>query len=160
MRLVVADTSPVNYLLLIGHINILASLFEKVILPAAVKEELSHPRAPASVRGWTAALPVWIEVRQKTSGALDETARRRLDVGEEEAIALAIELRADLVLMDDEQGVEVAREKGLTVIGTLGILSRAARADLIDLGSAFDKLKRTNFRYRQEVLDRLLDMTR
>ncbi len=81
-------------------------------------------------------------------------------MGEEEAIALAIELRADLVLMDDEQGVEVAREKGLTVIGTLGILSRAARADLIDLGSAFDKLKRTNFRYRQEVLDRLLDMTR
>jgi predicted nucleic acid-binding protein len=61
-RLVIADTSPINYLLLIGHIDILPALFETVILPAAVREELKHPKAPAVVKNWIALPPVWVDV--------------------------------------------------------------------------------------------------
>jgi hypothetical protein len=56
VRLVIADTSPINYLLLIGHIDIRPALFDKVILPAAVWDELKHPKAPPVVRSWAAAL--------------------------------------------------------------------------------------------------------
>jgi len=63
VRLVVADTSPINYLLLIGHIDILPALFEKVILPDAVWAELEHPKAPLVVRDWVAAPPPWVDVR-------------------------------------------------------------------------------------------------
>jgi predicted nucleic acid-binding protein len=64
---------------------------------------------------------------------------------------------ADLLLMDDREGVMVARSKGLTVTGTLGVLSLAARRGLVYLADAFARLKRTNFRYRQEIMDALLD---
>ena len=79
-----------------------------------------------------------------------------LDEGEEAAILLALELHADLLLMDDEEGVMAARRKGLEVTGTLGVLSRAAQRNLLDLREAFDRIKRTNFRFPQEVMDRFL----
>lgn len=155
MRLVIADTSPINYLLLIGHIDILPALSDRVVLPAVVCNELRHPKAPSVVADWIANPPDWVEIRQvpsqnPTHSSID------LDPGEEDAIALAIELQADLLLMDDEEGVFVARSKGLEVIGTLGLLSRAARRGLVDRADALQRLKRTNFRCRQDVMDQFL----
>lgn len=63
MQLVTADTGPVNYLLLIGHIEILPALFEKVVLPSAVKDELANPATPLPVRNWIAAPPLWVDIR-------------------------------------------------------------------------------------------------
>jgi predicted nucleic acid-binding protein len=155
VRLVIADTSPINYLLLIGHINILPALFEKVILPAAVCDELKHPKAPLVVRNWIAAPPPWVDVRP--SSPFHDAALEALDAGEGAAIALAIELHAELLLMDDEEGVIAARGKGLEVAGTLGVLSRAAQRHLLNLGDAFERVKQTNFRFRQEIMDKFLD---
>ena len=154
MQLVIADTGPINYLILIGHIDILPALFHKVILPSAVRDELVD--APLSVRDWIATPPTWVEVRQ-THHAHD-LAREKLDAGEEEAIALAIELHADLLLMDDRDGVRAARRKGIEVTGTLGLLGIAAKAGLLNLADAFNRIKRTNFRYRQEIMDELLNV--
>lgn len=156
MRLIIADTSPINYLLLIGHIDILPALFERIILPAVVMDELRHPKAPLVVRNWMASLPDWVDARQTASGHVHDVALEKLDAGEEDAIALALELQADLLLMDDEDGVIAARGKGLEVIGTLGILARAAQRQFLDLANAFDRIKRTNFRYRQEIMDQFL----
>jgi predicted nucleic acid-binding protein len=83
-----------------------------------------------------------------------------LDAGEKAAIALAAFLAADLMLMDDRAGIMVARQKGFVVTGTLGVLGLAAQRGLIDLAEAFDRLKATNFRYPQEVMDALLDQHR
>ena len=65
-------------------------------------------------------------------------------------------LHADLLLMDDREGVIAARSKGLTVTGTLGVLGLAAQHDLLNLAEAFGRLKGTNFHYRQETMDQLL----
>lgn len=89
MRLVVADTGPINYLVLIGQIFLLPALFEKVILPEAVRSELADPAAPRAVRGWIADPPTWLEVRQVSDISPREAVGRRLDPGEKAAIELA-----------------------------------------------------------------------
>jgi hypothetical protein len=78
------------------------------------------------------------------------------DPGERAAIALGLSLKADLILVDDRKGASVALNKGFEITGTLGVLDQAARRHLINLRDALDRLKRTNFRYRQEILDELL----
>jgi predicted nucleic acid-binding protein len=154
VRLVIADTGPINYLLLIGHIEILPALFERVILPSAVKDELADRDTPSLVRNWIADPPLWVDVRQTAS--LTNASMAELGAGETAAITLAAELHADLLLMDDRRGVIAALERGLTVTGTMGLLARAAKHGILDLADAFARLKRTNFRYRQEIMDDLL----
>ena len=156
MRLVIADTSPVNYLLLIGHIDLLHDLFDRVILPAVVRDELSHPKAPPVVKAWIADPPAWVDIRQTPASHPQDAALSALDAGEEDAIALALELHADLLLMDDEEGASAARAKGLEVTGTLGILRRRAHRRLLDLGEAFERIRRTNFRYQPAIMEALL----
>ncbi len=155
VQLVIADTGPINYLILIGHIDILPAMFEKVLLPSAVRDELSNADTPESVRNWMASPPAWVEVRQTTTTSTDD-GEAELGAGETAAITLATELHADLLLMDDRRGVAVALRKGLTVTGTMGLLARAAKRGMLDLGDAFSRLKRTNFRYRQDIMDALL----
>jgi predicted nucleic acid-binding protein len=88
MRLVVADTGPLNYLVLIEAIELLPNLFEKVFAPEAVRAELLDQDAPAVVRAWAAQPPGRFDVRS-VSSATDDPAWRKLDIGEREALALA-----------------------------------------------------------------------
>jgi predicted nucleic acid-binding protein len=156
MRLVVADTSPVSYLLSIGHIDLLPRLFGKVVIPDAVQKELKHPTAPQMLREWSAALPVWLDVKA-VQATIEDAKLKSLGPGEREAITLALSLRADLILIDECKGTAVALQKGLDVTSTLGILRLAAQRGFINLADAFDRLKQTNFRYRQEILDAMLN---
>lgn len=155
MAPVVADTSPLFYLLSIGHIDLLPRLFGKVFVPDAVHKELCHPAAPTVVREWMARPPSWVEVTPVESA--DDAVLRPLGAGERAAITLALSLHADLVLIDERKGTNVALGKGLAVTGTIGVLGLASRRGLVDLADVFARLKRTNFRYRQEILDALLD---
>jgi predicted nucleic acid-binding protein len=154
MRLVVADTSPIRYLVRIGQIDLLPRLFERIFLPSVVADELHHPSAPPAVRDWMQQPPGWLEVMPV--GDIDDPALSALDSGERSAIALGLSLGADLILIDDRKGAVAALSKGLEVTGTLGVLDLAAERGLVDLVDAFDRLKRTNFRYRQELFDVLL----
>jgi predicted nucleic acid-binding protein len=154
MRLVVADTSPIFYLLAIDHISLLPRLFGKTFIPDAVHWELCHPAAPTFVRDWAAKPPDWIELMPVAS--TEDPELRLLGSGERAAITLALNLRADLILIDERKGSSVAQAKGFAVTGTLGILSLAARRGLVNLGESFARLKRTNFRYRQDIMDLLL----
>jgi len=156
MKLVVADTGPLNYLVLIGAIDVLPKLFEKIYVPAAVYDELAHADAPVAVRGWVVQVPAWLEVRPNPDRISQDAAESALDEGERAAIALALTIGADLVLMDDRAGVAVAYRQGLTVTGTLGVLDLAARHGLVDLAVALARLKATNFRCRSEIMDALL----
>jgi hypothetical protein len=86
----------------------------------------------------------------------DDPAFQSLDDGEKSALTLGLTLGAKLILMDDRKGAAVALQKGFEVTGTLGLLTRSAQRGILDLGDALARLKRTNFRYRQELLDDLL----
>ena len=125
--IVLSDTSPINYLVLIGHVDVLPALFGEVILPAVVQGELLHPGAPQVVRDWLANPPSWHMIRHATQ--VDATIQ--LGAGEIEAISLAVELGADLVLMDDRVGRRTAEARGVPVAGTLNVLVAAAERDLL-----------------------------
>lgn len=158
MQLVIADTGPLNYMVLTGDIELLPALFGRVLAPQAVRDELLSPEAPAAaVRAWVTRPPAWLDVRPNPDIRRDdELATPKLDEGERAVIALALAVSADLVLMDDQDGVAFARRRDLIVTGTLGVLDLAARSGLVDLVAAFARLKATTFHYRQGLLDELL----
>lgn len=156
MRLIIADTGPINYLVLIGNIDLLPMLFEKVILPSAVQAELTDPDAPPSVRSWIANPPAWLDVHETPARQFGQGSVEGLDEGETAAIALAVSLRADLLLMDDRKAVIVARGKGLRVTGTLGVLDIAAQRGLVNFAQAVNRLRRTTFRIPEALLDSLM----
>lgn len=139
---VVADTSPINYLILIGHIELLPVLFAEVAVPRLVAIELGHADAPEPVRQWISQPPGWLEIHAIAARA----AERGLDEAEAAAISLAESLRAGLLLMDERAGVRVGRQRGLRVTGTLGLLDLAAQRGMIDFAAAVRKLEATSFR--------------
>ena len=153
MQLIIADTGPVNYLILIGHIDLLPRLFQKVILPDTVRAELADADAPPEVRAWIASLPDWIEIREAPVAGETLT---EIDEGEQAVILLALSLHADLLLMDDRKGVRAARGKGFRVTGTLGILEMAAQREMLDLAEAFARLRSTTFHCSDRVMSKLI----
>ena len=108
--IVVADTSPLRYLILIEHAHILPLLYGRVIVPPAVVAELAHGQAPETVQIWLLNTPDWLQVQvPKSMATADELA---LGLGERAAIALADELSADALLIDDRDGRrEAARRR-------------------------------------------------
>lgn len=90
-------------------------------------------------------------IRQKIDPDLD------LDEGEVHAIALAEELKADHLLIDEWAARAVARSRGLHVVGTLGVLDQAAERDLIDLKQTLDRLQGTTFRIERKIMDLLIE---
>jgi predicted nucleic acid-binding protein len=155
LQLVIADTGPVNYLILIGHIDLLPRLFQRVILPTAVEEELGDFGAPAEVRAWIGSPPAWLEIME-TPGPGPAT----LGDGEAAVIALAVSLHADLVLIDERKGAHIARSQGLRVTGTLGLLELAAQSGLVDFAEAVERLRRTTFRAPRALLEAMLQKHR
>jgi len=104
------------------------------------------------VRQWLAGRPAWIEIREPS--AID--ASLALDPGEREAICLAMELKADLLLVDDLKARHTAQRLGLVVTGTIGVLESAAERRLIDIRAALDRLRQTDFFISDELLDAAL----
>ena len=148
MNLVVADASPIHYLVLINAAHVLPKLFTKVMIPEhIVAHELQSPMTPPLVRSWAVNLPPWVETRNPANPE-----RLGLDIGEEHAIALAVELSAPL-LLDEKEGRKVAKEKDLIVIGTVGIIERAADLNLLDIRLAFEALRRTNAWISESLID-------
>ena len=137
--IVIADATPLNYLVLIGHSDILPTLFDQVLIPSAVMSELERPRTPEIVRAWIATPPAWLQVRSvrnPQTGGLEH-----LGAGEREAIFLAEELNAEWLIMDDYDGRKEAVRRSLRVIGTLRVLDEAADRGLINLPEAVRRLQ-------------------
>lgn len=147
--IVVSDTSPINYLILIGRIALLPDLLGDVIIPTAVFRELQAERTPVIVREFILAMPGWMTVR--TATLISDLDDEKIDTGEREAILLAEEIAADALLIDDLAGREAALDRGLFVIGTVGVLKRAAEKGLIDFVAELQKLKSVGFRLSVEL---------
>jgi predicted nucleic acid-binding protein len=105
MPVVVSDTSPLNYLVLVGEAAVLNHLYGQVLVPAAVIEELRRVGTPRAVRRWVLGPPSWLEIIPRGIVPTQDLGLELLGEGEREAIALALNRRADILLMDDREGL-------------------------------------------------------
>ncbi len=153
--IVVSDTSPICYLLLINQIDILKILYNSVTIPKTVADELRAPESPSVVNRWIAQPPDWLQIQSLEMS--QEVEMGKLDPGEREAILLAEGLKANLVILDDKAARRVATERGLKIIGLLGILKDAARSNLLDLKTTFEQLQAVGFWVAPNLLERLLE---
>lgn len=157
--IVIADASPLNYLILIGDVDVLRQMYGRVVVPAGVARELTAGGSPSVVRTWAGAAPDWIEVRHVDVPA--EAGLGAVDKGEAEAIVLAEGLRPDvLLIIDDRDGRREAARRGIATTGTLGVLNDAAGRGLIDLEAALNRLGRTTFRVSPALVRDLVERER
>ena len=157
--LVVSNTSPISNLAIIGKLDLLRVRYGRVLLPECVKRELAALSHPAGRERIDSALTDgWLEVRSLAGQVKAETYARRVDPGEAEAIALAEELRADKLLIDDRLGRELARERSLPIAGLLGELLHAKwNGRLASLRNTIDELKsEARFFIRDDLREMIL----
>jgi hypothetical protein len=140
MSVVVSDTSPLRALAHVGQLELLPHFFDRVLVPPAVVAELASPVGrlpPLDLRDIGFA-----RIQAPREGPQLRELLERLDAGEAEALALALEIRADRVLIDEAAGRSVASELGLTVIGALGVLLLGKQDGLVPaIGPLLDRLE-------------------
>ena len=126
--IVISDSSSLIAIAAVGHLEVLRGLYGEVIVPQAVWSEVTQPNRPGAAEIQGAA---WIRVTSITDRSLINGLPHPVGVGEAEAIVLAQELRADLLLIDERRARKTALELGLPVTGLLGVLLEAKKAGLI-----------------------------
>jgi uncharacterized protein len=139
--IVVSNTSPITSLAAIGQFELLQKLYGEIHIADAVWHELNHGgrRYPGSHETEDAS---WVDRHAVSNQALVTVLRRDLDRGESETIALAIELNADLVLLDEQEGRHAAMRFGLHPLGLLGVLLQAKHLGVItEIRSLLDALR-------------------
>ena len=146
----VSDTTPLRYLIEIEEAHILETLFGQVVIPEKVAEELQRPKTPQKIKDWMQARPAWLVVRKADLSLF--TPQKKIDDGERETFALALELNADTVLLDDRAALPEAKRLGLQTVSLFTLLERAAMRDLLDLSQTVAKLRTTSFRLPPEEL--------
>lgn len=133
--IVVSDTSPITNLVDIGRLELLRTLFGTAVIPREVFRELADGGI---------GVPDWIEVRDVRDRTRVADLENRLDPGEAEALSLAIEIKANLVLVDERRGRAVAKDLGVRTIGVLGVLLRAkSEGHIVAVAPLLDELIRT-----------------
>jgi predicted nucleic acid-binding protein len=141
--IVVADTTPLNYLIQLGYPEVLRELYGRVLVPPAVLTEMQHLDAPPEVQAWAAAPPSWLEQTLVTE--LDTTLAERLGMGERQAISLALELHADVLLIDELAGRREAKQRHIFVAGTLTVLLQASLRGYCAFPEAVKQLREYGF---------------
>jgi hypothetical protein len=144
MALIISDTSALIHLAAIGRLTLLRELYQRISVPPAVwKEAVDEGKGKAGTAEIESARQLgWIEVAIPSNAPLVSLLQRDLDEGESEAIALAIEHRADLILLDESDARQVAERYGLPKTGVVGVLIRAKQEGLIaSLKEELEKLQ-------------------
>ena len=155
--LVVSDTTAISNLLQIEAIDLLRKLYGNVVIPKSVEQELLVLETLGFPIKDTLSAP-WITVKSVQNQAIHESLAGELDQGEAESIALAIELQADYLLIDEKKGRQVARENELQIIGTLGIIIEARRRGyLSSVRKIMDELREIGFWISEKLYQEVLE---
>lgn len=152
--MIVSDTSPLNYLVLIGQAQILEVLYGAVAIPPAVAAELQAESTPLLVREWRQTLPSWCSIQPVAT--CHDPALGHLHPGEREAILLAQAIGAEAVLVDERDGRHAATARSLRVTGTLGVLDEAAEQGLLKLPRSLALLQHTSFHATNRLYEQFL----
>jgi predicted nucleic acid-binding protein len=131
---------------------LLATLVDKTVLSSSARAELLNDAAPPNVRAWAVNPPGWVEIH----AAKQVIGTRDISGTDREAIALARELNASFLLMDDQQARHCASALEAITLGTLGLLEAAAARGLVSLPTALEKLRRTSFFVTDELIEAAL----
>lgn len=131
--IVVSDTSAISNLFLVHQLHLLPAIFGQVIIPKQVFSELLILETDFGYDLSSLKSASWLEIRQVQSPKTVKRLKKVLDDGESEAIALAKEINADYLLIDEHEGRQIAIDEGLRIIGVLGVLVQAKNNGLISL---------------------------
>ena len=162
LPVIIADASPLIGLAKIGKLNLLQSLYQRILIPPAVHAELQAGSLRLGGAELQQALAEgWLETVNHTeipAAAVTEL-KQRLDLGEAEAIALALHLPADLLLIDEQRGRVVAQQKGVRIIGTGVVLVAAKRrGHITSVRTELDALFRSGYRLSARLREQLAVM--
>jgi predicted nucleic acid-binding protein len=150
------DTSPLIFLAKLGHLDLLRQGADTVCTPQAVLNEV-RARPDEATQAIEHAALSWLSVRQITNRDAVDIVRADLDLGEAEVIALAIEIAADQVVMDDLDARRFARRVGLDLIGTVGLLLAARlRGEIPSVREEIDRLLALGFRVAPALVEAVL----
>ncbi|MCD5417073.1 DUF3368 domain-containing protein [Candidatus Bipolaricaulota bacterium] len=154
---IACNASPLINLARIGKLGLLRDLYEELIIPEAVRHEVVVEGAGQPGAEEVKAAD-WIKTQSVTNRDLKRALRQELDAGEAEAIVLALEIGADLLLMDERIGREVAGHLGIRYTGLIGILIEAKRKGRISaIKPHLDSLRNiAGFRVSNELYSRIL----
>ena len=144
MALVVCDSSTLIHLTSIGRLALLQTFFQEITIPPAVWDEVVEQGAgrAGAQEVAEACQAGWINLLAPADEPLVHLLKRDLDAGESEAIALALERQADLILLDESEARRIAERYGLAKTGVIGLLIRAKRQGLVDsLQAELDRLQ-------------------
>lgn len=157
--IVVSDTSPLLNLALIGHLDLLRALYEQIIVPPAVYHELVVVGAGMPGAADVKNAP-WIQVKTVQNASMAASLRLQLHPGEAEAITLALELAADLFLVDERKARFVAARLGVPVTGLIGVLVEAKHKQLVPaVKPILDRLmNEANFYISADLYQRVLQV--
>lgn len=123
----------------IERLELIPRLFEQVYAPREVVDEIG-------------SAPAWLMVQGVKNQSLHKALRTQLDVGESAVIALAAELENPTVILDEKKARRIARQMGLRVVGTVGLLLRAKREHMVpEVKSLLESLDRGGFRLSKEL---------
>lgn len=155
---VVSNAGPLIALARIGQLELLPILYGEIRIPSAVRYETveQRPQSPGAALLESAS---WLRICHVKNHIAVELLQERLDKGESEAIVLAIELSADLLLMDEARGRRIAEARGLALIGTLGTLLLAKRRGIIEkVKPLVENLNASGFRMSNDLYHSILQL--
>jgi predicted nucleic acid-binding protein len=159
----VSDTGPILYLSLINCTELLPQIFEKVLIPRAVADELSDTATPPKASALIEHKPDWLHICDVPS---TDPSLHHLGVGEQQSITLAGSVGADVLLTDDRAAKNFATQvANIAASGTIGVLYEAAMDDLVrftpaDFDESVQRLLATNFRRTRTLLEAIENLSR
>ena len=130
--IVVSDMTPLHYLILVGCDHVLPGLYGQIFTAPAVMKEMDDPSTPQAVRQWATSPPEWLQVQEPAQiEDIPRLGHGMRGAGEKAAIALARELHADIVLIDDKKAIQEAQKRGLCTVRLLTVLDAATERGLV-----------------------------
>ncbi|WP_029522479.1 DUF3368 domain-containing protein [Persephonella sp. KM09-Lau-8] len=154
MPKVVSNTTPILSFIKLNRLDILRNIYKEITIPEAVYRELEEGKHKYYLN---ISKEDWIKISKVSNKRLVKQFEKILDTGEAEAITLALELKADLLLMDEKIGRKIAEEQGLKISGTIGILLKAKEEGIISEVKPFiyELIKKGNY-YKKSFLETVL----